>query len=251
MNHILESKMFEEVKDSIEMELTKLYKKILAKKTVRTALYLTFLLFYPGIIVAVIVADAYSGSEYNIFNNYISDLGTHQITPAPFIFNTILIITGVVFIPIYFYLEEVIVASPIKKEKNNRSLKFIKIIADFGKISFLIGSISMIGAGVFNEHYYIHSIFAMLIFGGIIAGGCSTGLIIIVNKTIIPKVLGYTMFLSSIVFFTLNMLKIFPMITSPFMEWCVFLSIVIWFFPTTVILLNYQDKCLEECLKID
>ena len=243
--------MLEEIKDSIETELDKLYKKILAKKTVRTALYLTFILFYPGIILALIIADAYEEGRYNIFKNYISDLGVRFYTPAPYIFNTILILIGVVFIPVYFYLEEVIVVGSAKKENNNRISKLIKVIAKFGKYSFLIGSLSMIGAGVFNEHYLIHAIFAMLIFGGLIAGGCSTGIIIVANNTIIPKLLGYIMLLSSVIFFTLNALKILPMFTPQLIEWCTFLSIIVWFFPTTILLLKYQDKCLNECLSKD
>ncbi len=237
-----------EAKKSIEEELNKFYKKILAKKTIRLALYITYIFFYPGIILAVIIADTYGVREYNIFENYISDLGTSLYTPAPYLFNAILIATGVAFIPIYFYLEEVIVKNPDQVEKLQRNFKIMKIFAKFGKIFFLVGSIAMIGAGFFNEHYRIHAIFAMFLFGGLILGGFSTGIIIIVRKSIIPTILGYIMLLSSMIFLILNILKFLPFFTPYFIEWCTFLSIVLWFFPTTITLLKYQDKCIKACL---
>ncbi len=244
-NHRIYAKEFKEIKEKTEIELEKLYKKILSKQIVRICIYITLIIFYPGIIFAIIIADIYGSERYNIKNNYISDLGSPDHTPAPYILNSIAISTAVLLIPIYLYLEEILVTGPnLSKRFLNKSIS-LKKIANIGKLCFIIGSIGMIGVGIFNEAFnpfYIHGILAFFLFIGFITGGLFTGLIIILKKTIIPRVLGYSMIINAVAIIFLYLFRFIPLFTPQLIEWCIFLSIVAWFLPITIILLNYLDK---------
>ncbi|MFX1339069.1 MAG: DUF998 domain-containing protein [Promethearchaeota archaeon] len=244
-NHIIYIKEIKEIKEIAEIELEKLYKKLLSKKIVRICIYITLITFYPGIILAIIIADIYGSERYNIRDNYISDLGSPHHTPAPYILNSIAISTAVLLIPIYLYLEEILVSGPnLSKRFLNKSIS-LKKIAYVGKICFIIGSIGMVGVGIFNEDFnpfYIHGILAFFLFVGFITGGLATGLIIILKKTIIPRVLGYIMIINATGIIFLYFFRFIPLFTPPLIEWCIFLSIVAWFLPITIILLNYLDK---------
>jgi len=241
-NHRIYAK---EIKEKTEIELEKFYKKLLSKQIVRICIYITLITFYPGLILAIIIADIYGSERYNIINNYISDLGSPHHTPTPFILNFIAIFTAIFLIPIYLYLEEMIVSGPnLSKRFLNKSIS-LKKIAKFGKICFIFGSIGMIGVGVFNEDFnpfFIHGLFALFLFLGFIAGGLSTGLIIVLKKTIIPRGLGYLMIINSAWIIILYFFVFIPIFTPPLIEWWMFLSIIAWFFPITVILLRYLDK---------
>ena len=233
----------------LENELNKIYKRILAKKTVRICIYTFFIIFYPGLVLAITIAEVYGPKGYNIFNNYISDLGSIRYTPAPFILDVLLICTSLLLIPIFLYLEQILVSGPnLSKRFLNKSI-FIKILARIGKISFILGSIGLLGAGIFNEDFSpfnIHLFTAILFFGGYFIGAFSTGLIILLKKVIIPKAIGYIMvFNSSGIFILYAFIKV-SFITYYFIEWCLFLSILIWFIPITIIILRYQDKCIKK-----
>ncbi|MFX1394217.1 MAG: hypothetical protein ACFFAH_11645, partial [Promethearchaeota archaeon] len=174
---------------TLENELNKIYKRILAKKTIRICIYTIFIIFYPGIVSAIIIANIYGPEGYNIFNNYISDLGSIKYTPAPYILNFIAISIALLLIPIFLYLEQIIVSGPnISKRFLNTSIS-LKNLSRIGKISFILGSIGLLSTGIFNEDFSpfnIHFITALFFFGGFLTGGFSTGLIILLKKVIIP-----------------------------------------------------------------
>jgi hypothetical membrane protein len=90
-------------KNVLEIQVEKFYRRLLKKKTIRICIYIEFIIFYPGLIIAIIIANNYSPNGYNLIQNYISDLGSIHFTPAPYIFNTIAIITSIIIIPIFLF----------------------------------------------------------------------------------------------------------------------------------------------------
>ena len=241
----------EEIKETLEDDLNKFYKRILAKKTVRFCIYLTFSIFYPGIIFAILLTNLYGPENYSIFQNFISDLGSPLHTPVPFIFNSIAIVTSIILLPIALYLDEILDTTPIQRKRGPKALFIFKVFSNFAKFSFLCGSIGLLGVGIVNEDFspqFIHEIFAVLSFGGFLAGGVSTGLIIVFKKSIIPKIIGYFMVFDVLGILFVFLFINFPLITAPFVEWFIFFSIILWFFPITIIILRYQNQCLDKCI---
>ncbi|MFX1321396.1 MAG: hypothetical protein ACFFAQ_07105 [Promethearchaeota archaeon] len=226
------------------LEIEKLYRRLLKKKTVRICIYIEFIAFYPGLILAIMIAKNYSPIGYNLFQNYISDLGSVYFTPAPYIFNSIVIITSVITIPIFMYLEEVLCSTLNKNIKIILSSKSTKIITKIGKITFLLGSMGLFGIGIFNEDFpinQVHILFATLAFGGFTLGGVIAGFLIIMKKTIIPKLIGYYMTFYSLGLILLRLFHFLPLITLSFIEWSWFLGILIWLLPLTLTLLKHID----------
>ena len=239
-------------KDTIEIELNKLYKRILAKKTVRICIYLTFAIFYPGIIIAISLTNIYGPENFSIFNNFISDLGSPHHTAVPYIFNSIAIVTSIILMPITLYLDEVLYSTPLQRKRGPKMRFLFKLSSNFAKLSFLLGSIGMLGVGIVNEDFspnFIHGIFAGFSFGGFLAGGVSTGFIIVFKKSIIPKVIGYIMVFDVLGILILYLFINFPFITFPFVEWFIFLNIILWFCPITIVILRYQNQCLNACIE--
>ncbi|MFW9969719.1 MAG: hypothetical protein ACFFDF_05920 [Candidatus Odinarchaeota archaeon] len=240
MNNIINHS--KDIKTVLENKFDKFYKRLLKKKLVRICIYIEFIIFYPGLILAIIIANKSNPQGFNLISNYISDLGSVNFTTAPYIYNFIAILTGIITIPIFLYLEEYISTSKSKRNKINLSPNLTKLLARLGKIIFLIGSFGLFGVGIFSEDFLIfaiHVLFAVMAFGGFMVGGIITGFLIIVQKTIFPKIIGYYMAIYSLGLIILRFFHFIPIITLPLIEWIWFLGILIWLLPLTLFLLKH------------
>ncbi|MBD3213485.1 MAG: hypothetical protein GF311_12830, partial [Candidatus Lokiarchaeota archaeon] len=63
----------------------KLKIKITNPFLLKFCIYGILIVFIPGLIIGVIIAYFFGPESYNIWDNYISDLGSYNYTPAPFI----------------------------------------------------------------------------------------------------------------------------------------------------------------------
>ncbi|MFX1277167.1 MAG: DUF998 domain-containing protein [Promethearchaeota archaeon] len=227
-------------KSSLENSFDKFYKRLLKKKLVRICIYIQFIIFYPGLILAIIIANESNPKGYNLIYNYISDLGSVKFTPVPYIYNSIVILTGIITIPIFLYLEEYLCS------------KSTRILARLGKIVFLIGSTGLFSVGIINEDFLIpalHISFSIMAFACFTIGGVISGFLIILQKTIFPKIIGYYMTTYSLGLIILRIFHFIPIITLPLIEWAWFLGILIWLIPITLNLLRdiYKyDKNVNE-----
>jgi hypothetical membrane protein len=121
----------------------------------------------------------YGSQGYNIWNNFISDLGSINSTPIPNLFNVIILITSVFIIPAFLYNykyltknTKIIVFNSQKKSFRTVFNIIIYINALFGLILLLIGTIGMFGIGIFSEdrttQFNLHFYFSALVFIGLI-----------------------------------------------------------------------------------
>ncbi len=231
-------------KTTLEKDLDRFYKRILAHKTIRVCLYIDLVVFVPGLILALFIATTTGDKSYNLFENFISDLGSYRHTPAPFILNGIFIISAIFFAPVFLYFEEIIVSGPNRNNDIPNLSKICKIIAKSGKITLLMGALGLLGIGVFSEDFSpfnLHEIFAVLAFTGFIAGAALSGIIVLVKKTLIPKIIGFYMLCNSLIILVLLFVNTFPF-TLPFLEWCLLISIIVWTIPTSIILLRHLNE---------
>ncbi len=228
-------------KSVLENRFDKFYKRLLKKKLVRICIYIEFIIFYPGLILAIIIANEFSQDGYNLISNYISDLGSINFTPTPYIYNSIVILTGIITIPIFMYLEEYLSSNITTTNTITLSSKSTRLLARIGKIIFLFGSIGLFSVGVFSEDFSIfpiHILFSVMAFAGFTLGGTISGFLIIVKKTIFPKIIGYYMTIYSLGLILLRFFHFIPLITLPLIEWAWFLGILMWLVPITSILLR-------------
>ncbi|MFX0008559.1 MAG: hypothetical protein ACFFAV_17750, partial [Candidatus Hermodarchaeota archaeon] len=124
-----------DLKSVLDTSFDKFYKKLLKKKLIRICIYIQFVIFYPGLIIAILIANKSNPLEgYNLINNYISDLGSLKFTPALYIYNSIVILTGIINIPIFLYLEEYLSSSTSKRKIIQLSSKSLGGLAKLGKI---------------------------------------------------------------------------------------------------------------------
>ena len=222
---------------------------------VKLSIYSSILTFLPGLFIAVLIASIFGPVGYNIIDNYISDLGSINYTPAPFILDIITILTSIFLLPMFFYLliVETSGTTHVICNKNVSPLKRfhhlgINIHATIGFISFLFGMIGLFGVGLFSEdrttELNLHFIFSVIVFAGLAFGALFSGITIIFRNRIFSRLLGIYM---AIVPFTVSILFLFPPegVTKPFMEWMMLFSAIGWMISIAVFILRHLKAKLS------
>jgi len=189
-------------------------------------------IFVSLFLLANIIAFLFGNEAFIFFRNLISQLGISKYTPFPIIFNSACIITGILLIPFFFFLRykgDEILKNSMVYLKNGRGFKLFNHI---GFYSGLIGSIGLIGLGLFNMSWnplYMHEISATLALGGFIFLTFFISWLIIMYDIEIPAKLGIYGIISSlfilISYLSLNVNVIF---TFVYLEWIWMLIIFIW-----------------------
>ncbi|MFX1356389.1 MAG: hypothetical protein ACFFA8_03815 [Promethearchaeota archaeon] len=209
-------------------------------------------IFLTGLLIGVIIAYVFGPESYNIWDNYISDLGSFRYTPVPFILDIIAMVTAVLLIPIFFYLSKEILSKEVPLLLNqNQALSrkiyhlIIIIFGFFGFIAFLFTVIGLFGIGLFSEdrttELGLHFLFSIVVFSGLTFAALFNGVVILLKKTIFPKLMGLYMMIGP---FTAGFLFIFPpLYTRPFFEWMMLFAAFLWLIPGALIMFK---KIIKE-----
>lgn len=224
---------------------------ILVKKSV----ILNLILFLPGLFLCVMIALFFGPQGYTIWDNFISDLGSLNYTPIPFLFDLILMIGSLLTIPAFLYNFKYLTKDtrPIVFNSQERSLRrvfhiIIYLNALLGLIFLLVGTIGMFGIGIFSEdrttQFNLHFYFSVLVFVGLIFGAMFVGIAIVLNKVICPRYLGLYMIFGP---FIAGYLYLNPpfMLTVPFLEWFMLFSFQVWLIPAAFFTLDQIRKGLD------
>jgi len=223
-----------------------LYAKITDPKIMRILIYIAMLVFLPGIVIAYVVAVATGGTlippgTYNMIDNYISDLGSVRFTAAPFILDTIHMTTGIIMLPLFLYTKDLALEYIEEYQKNLGLAKFLKILTYLGLISLLIGALGLFSVGLFSEDRDIppgsHYFFSIVVFGGFCSGAFWYGLVSVLNKSYVPKILGFFMLVGPITSVLLFVIKPAPF-TAPALEWVMLFCIFFWIIPVGIYILK-------------
>ena len=217
---------------------------IIVKKTV----ILNLIIFLPGLFLCVMIAMFFGPQGYTIWDNFISDLGSFNYTPVPFIFDLILMIGSVLIIPVYLYNFKYLTKYTriIVFDSQERSLRrifhiIIYLNALLGFFFLFVGTIGMFGIGIFSEdrttQFNLHFYFSVLVFVGLIFGALFVGIANFLNKVICPRYLGAYMIFGP---FIAGYLYLNPpfMLTDQFLEWLMLFSFQIWLIPAAFFTLN-------------
>ncbi|MFX1590178.1 MAG: hypothetical protein ACFFC1_18720, partial [Promethearchaeota archaeon] len=119
-------------------------------------------------------------------------------------------------------------------------------LSSFAFLFSIIGNFGYIGVGIFSadrdfEFLSVlgqgpHGIMSYLAFGGFTFGAFFMGWIIVLYNTKIPKILGIYGILGPLIVAILNLID-----STPFLEWMLLFSILIWIIPLSLIVLMKPD----------
>ena len=95
------------LKEKLTEKKAQLYNYITDPKVVRRCIIAAEIFFPAMIIMGVFVAVFLGPGNYNIWDNYISDMGSHRYTPIPKFLDDGAMITAILLVPVSFYLKKV------------------------------------------------------------------------------------------------------------------------------------------------
>jgi hypothetical membrane protein len=174
-----------------ESWIDKIYNKLTAPQTIKICGYSALVLFFGSISLGVIIAAAFGPGGYNIIDNWISDLGNHNITPAPFLLDLAVISAGLLLFPFHLYLEKYLAPIPRVPEDLPAPPRMAYRLMSLGFFFNGLGSVGMIGVGVFSEDRDIaglHFVFSVILFGSFAIGAIFLGLrFSFIRQDLIPK----------------------------------------------------------------
>jgi len=232
------------------MKINRLFNKFLNQKLIKICIYVSLIIFLPGILIGVLVAYFFGPDSYNIIDNYISDLGSIRYTPAPFILDAIAMTTACFLVPVFFYIAKIIVSDTksLILDSNKSIFKRIHtididLLAFFGFLSLLSGAVGLFGVGLFSEdrttELGLHYAFSIIVFAGLAFGAFLNGIAILLKlkKTIFPRLLGLYMIVGP---FVVTIMFLFPPIsvTRPFLEWMMLFAAFFWLIPGSLLILK-------------
>lgn len=228
----------------------KFYDKITEPKIVKISIYISLATFLPGLIVGLIVALTLGPIPYNLWLNWISDLGSIKYTPAPYILDLTCTISAIFIVPLIFNLNRLFSSHMIENydnsKRNHYLIKFRRIFGYIGVVCLFVGIFGMFFVGVFsldrspfNAHFY----FSSLAFGGFALGAFFTGLAIVLKRRLFPKAVGYFMVLGPSTASIIFLIAPEPL-TRQFLEWIMLFSALTWYYVIVFITLQKLNSIL-------
>ncbi|MFX1530960.1 MAG: hypothetical protein ACFFBC_07605 [Promethearchaeota archaeon] len=234
----------------VKQNSKKFYDKVTEPKIVKISIYMSVVTFLPGIIIGLVVAINYGHVPYNLWVNYISDLGSIKYTPAPFILDVTCTLSAILIVPLILNLSRLYRSNITVNLDNSKHTYYIyrfqRIFGNMGVSFLFIGVFGMFFVGIFsldrsplNSHYF----FSTLAFGGFILGAFFTGLAIVLKQKLFPKAIGYFMIFvpstASIIFIICP-----EPLTRQFLEWIMLFSSLVWYYIIVFITLQKLNSIL-------
>ena len=214
-----------------------LVQKLSRPNIVKICIILAILFFIPGLLISIILAFSFGGTligpmQYNLWDNYISDLGSVRFSPTPFILDSIAMITSILLIPILLYISEYLKAAPVRP--NKKQTTNLKVSENLAKFFLFVGDIGLFGIGLFSEDrnfppIRFHEIFSVVVWGGFALAALFIGIISLYKKTFFSQMLAiFMIFGPSIVSIIYTLGYINEWSFHIFFEWLMLFFIFIW-----------------------
>ena len=215
------------------MEKKTLIEKITNPKIVKFSTIAALIVAFSCLIIGYIIAQ-FGPHGYNMFDNYISDMGSRRYTPFPYMRTISNLISSPLFLPLTFYMKKQLIP------KSQEISKLRRILGILGFIGMLFIFIGMIFTGIITEdvNLQIHNYIAIIaIFGGLLAT-ISNGILITKYDTNIPKKVGIYMTSCVPIIVVLTIIGIPSRI---FYEWIFLFAIYSWIILCSVFLLKEKN----------
>ena len=202
------------------MENRSFIEKLTTPKIVKISTIAALIVAFSCLIIGYIIAQ-FGPYGYNMFDNYISDMGSRRYTPFPYMRTISNLISSPLFFPLTFYMKKKLLP------KSQVLPKKRQILGKLGFIGMLMIFIGMIFTGIITEdvnvqiHTYL-AIFAIL--GGVLAT-ITYGILITRYPSQVPKKVGIYMTLC------MPIIAILAIIGYPsriFYEWILLFTLYSW-----------------------
>ncbi|MFX0178503.1 MAG: hypothetical protein ACFE85_20000, partial [Candidatus Hodarchaeota archaeon] len=178
------------IRESINKFRAKLYNFATNFKVVKISAMIVMIGYILLLVIGVFIATFLDPDGYTIWDNWISDLGSINDTPAPYLYDIACIIAGTMTIPLTFYMEKLLAPLPKRtelKEQHYSRLRFR--LSSFAFLFSIIGNFAYIGVGIFSadrDYEFLsvlgqgpHGIMSYLAFGGFTFAAFFMGWIIV------------------------------------------------------------------------
>jgi len=192
-----------------------LYDFLTNKKVVKFSTIIAFTIVISLLFIGYYIAAVYGTTDYNLFDNFISDQGSIKYTPFPYMRTIANVSSGPFFVPFCLYMRKEFLTQTSDEKVRQIDIGFVGILGFF---------LAMICTGIITEdvNIRIHSLLAITAIALSFIGCTSYGLFIIKHDTEVPKGVGYFLILFSPIIAILAILG-FP--TRIFYEWIFLFSI--------------------------
>ena len=231
------------IRQSINKARARFYNFVTNHNVVKHSAMIVMIGYISLLIIGVIIAALLDPDGYTIWDNWISDLGSFDHTPAPILYDIACIIAVSMTIPLTFYLEQLLAPLPNRVNLSKQHYSRLRFrLSSFAFLFSIIGNLGYIGVGIFSaERDYEslsilgegpHGIMSYLAFGGFTFGAFFMGWLIVLYSTKIPKILGIYGISGPLTVSILNLID-----STPLLEWLLLFSILIWIIPISVIIL--------------
>lgn len=235
------------IRQSINNARARFYNFVTNLNVVKYSAIIVMMGYISLLIIGVIIAALFDPDGYTIWDNWISDLGSFNHTPAPFLYDIACIIAGSMTIPLTFYVEKLLAPLPRREELREQHYSRLRFrLSSFAFLFSIIGNLGYIGVGIFSadrdfENLSIlgqgpHGVMSYLAFGGFALGAFFMGWLIVLYDTKIPKSLGIYGIFGPLTVAILNLVE-----STPLLEWFLLFSILIWVIPLSLIVLKNQN----------
>jgi len=235
------------IRKSINNARAKFYNFITNHNVVKFSSYIVMIGYVFILVIGVFVAALLDPDGYTIWNNWISDLGSFNHTPTPFLYDIACIIAGSMTIPLTFYMEKLLAPLPNETELREQHYSRLRFrLSSFAFLFSIIGNLGYIGVGIFSadrDYEFLsilgegpHGIMSYLAFGGFTFGAFFMGWLIVLYDTKIPKSLGIYGIFGPLIVSILNLIE-----STPLLEWFLLFSILIWVIPLSLIVLRKPE----------
>jgi hypothetical membrane protein len=225
----------------------KTYEFLMRPKTVRNSAIIGVIALAGALVVGIIIAQ-FSEKGYNMFENYISDLGSYNYTSCPYIWDFGQMICACAMIPAALYIRKLFATYSKNGEGIKESSRPRVILSYLCFFSMLIALVGLFGVGLFSEDrttaLHLHLFFTYVTFGGFAIVSLFFGLAITFYPTLFPRLFGLYMIIlppiACVIFFTTFI---------QFSEWMLMFSIMVWLVPFAIILLRHLNKEIRLVVK--
>ena len=242
------------MRNKLSMLGKRLYNQITDFQFVKICTSAVILIYIPLLIIGVFIAHFFDPDGYSIIDNWISDLGGIDHTPAPYLYDMACIVAGTATIPFTYYMERYLAPFPQKVEHSFEGERWRLRLASIAFFFSIIGNIGYIGVGIWSEDRDIpdllmgmgaHEIVSALAFGGFIFGGIFMGWIILLYNTKIPKYIGLYGVIGPFLIAIPYIIGTVPP-SREFWEWSMLFAILLWIIPLAFVVFLKKDVVPRE-----
>ncbi|MBD3227461.1 MAG: hypothetical protein GF329_04660 [Candidatus Lokiarchaeota archaeon] len=231
--------------DNSKSFVERFYDKLTAPETIKMCGYAVMGLYLGLVFIGVLVAMFFGPDGYMITTHYISDLGSLETTPLPFLYDLACICAGIFTIPFIYFLEKHIAPIPRKSEDLPAPHRWNYRLMSWGFLASMFGSFFYIGVGIFSADRDIaglHGVCSVGAFGGFTFAAIFLGFaIIFVKQNIVIKPFNYPLGIIGV--FLPITLAIYNLIHgTPLLEWLLLFAILVWIIPLFLFTLRYIEK---------